>query len=601
MEQVRARRAAFVRSTIAAGVCAWSACTSGNEVPDTRDGGAAGSDARAADAAEPTTSRPNILLIVADDLGYSDIAAFGGEISTPNLDALAAEGRLLTDHHSGFTCAPTRSMLISGTDHHLVGLGRMGAGVGEQAGQPGYEGYLNERALSVAELLRDGGYHTYIAGKWHLGSTEAQSPLARGYERSYVLLPGVSTHFAELSSPPTQEQQELYREDGRYALPPADFYSTDFYTDTLISYIERDRADGKPFYAFAAYTSPHWPMQAPAAFIDRYRGRYDVGYDVIRERRIARQKELGIIPRDFAPNPLLAATAQRPTWDQLAPEQRAYEARRMEIYAAMVENLDYNIGRLIQHLKSVGEYEDTFIFFQSDNGSESGNQDRAAADNRLENVGRPGSYIGVGLRWAEVSATPFRLFKSQSAEGGHSVPAIARLPAQRGAAASFTGLTHLTDLVPTFLELAQVDNPGSSYRGRTVHPITGRSLLPVLQGRAITVRGEGDIVADEQNNSRYVRRGRWKLLWVAGQYGASPPSWQLFDLVTDRGETNDVAAQHPDVVAALTTEWDNYVKRTGVILDNRDGGASGDAGTRPDAAVSPGGGVDAGLLTGSSQ
>lgn len=543
------------------------------------------------DAGAPQeAARPNILLIVADDLGYSDIGAFGGEISTPNLDTLAAEGRILTDHHSGFTCAPTRSMLISGTDHHLVGLGRMGEGTGPQLGQPGYEGFLNERALSIAELLRDGGYHTYMAGKWHLGSEATQSPLQRGYQSSYVLLPGVSTHFAELSDPLTEEQATLYRENGEYVTPPSDFYSTNFYTDKLISYIESNRTDGKPFYAFAAYTSPHWPMQAPADFIDRYRGRYDEGYTVIRERRLARQRELGIIAPDLVPNGLRPVTPELPSWDLLTPEQRALEARRMEIYAAMVENLDYNIGRLLQYLRRTGQYEDTFIFFQSDNGPESGKQERATADNTLANLGKAGSYIGVGPRWAEVSATPFRLWKSTSAEGGHSVPAIARLPRQHAATPRFSGLTHLTDLAPTFLDLAGVANPGSEYNGRSVYPITGSSLLPTLEGRAAGVRGESSVLADEQNNHRYVIRGRWKLLWLNAPYALTPTAgWELFDLATDRGETHDVAAEHPDVVEALAQEWERYATDKGVILApaNAAAGAGGAGGAG--AARIPGG------------
>jgi len=520
----------------------------------------------------PLAELPNILLIVADDLGYSDIAAFGGEIRTPNLDKLAASGRVLTDHHSGFTCAPTRSMLISGTDHHLVGLGRQGPGTGPQAGQPGYEGYLNDRSLSIAELLRDHGYHTYIAGKWHLGAADNQTPLRWGYESSYVLLPGASTHFYEFEDPPTESQAQLYRENGEYVLPPRNFYSTNFYTDRLIEYIDENHGDGRPFYAFAAYTSPHWPLQAPESFIDRYRGRYDEGYDVIRERRLARQRELGIIPADFTENPRLPVTDTRPSWDQLSAEQRAYEARRMELYAAMVENLDYNIGRLVQHLKDIGEYDNTFIFFQSDNGPEAGNRDDEDADNSIENIGRRGSYITVGLRWAEVSATPFRLFKSHSAEGGHSVPAIVRLPEQQTRLPQFDGITHLTDLAATFLDLANAPDPGTSYNGRSVHPITGLSLLPVLEGRASTVREPVDVVADEQNGHRFVTRGRWKLLWLAGTYGQDPPAWELFDLEADRAETRNVAAEHPDVVVELIAEWDAYVARNGVILANAGGG-----------------------------
>lgn len=519
----------------------------------------AGDDVEDATFRAAPNGPPNILVILADDLGYSDIGAFGGEIATPNLDALAARGRILTNHHSGFTCSPSRAMLLTGADHHLVGFGRMGPGTGPQAGQPGYEGYLNDRALSVAEILRDHGYHTYMAGKWHLGSGDDQTPVQHGFESSYVLVDGFSTHFVQ----PGQTRQ--YRENGQYVTPPADFYSTAFYTDRIIADIEARRGDGAPFYAYLAYTAPHWPLQVPAEDLDRYRGVYDAGYEVIRAGRLARQRSLGLIPQSATGAALLPAS-RAPTWDQLTASERAFEARRMEIYAAMVENLDRHIGRLVDYLRDIGEYDRTFIWFQSDNGPESTHRDRATADNRLENLGNPSSYVGLGLRWAEVSATPFRLFKGYSAEGGHAVPAIVALPRQRRAWRSFTGLTHLVDLAPTFLELAGIPIPGTTYEGRTVHPMTGHSLLPVLRGQQATVRSETDVLADEQNNHRYVVRGRWKLLWLGPPYNLSPANWELYDLAVDRSETQDVAAEHPDVVAALIDEWNAYVEENGVIL-----------------------------------
>ncbi|WP_437611073.1 arylsulfatase [Sorangium sp. So ce834] len=519
---------------------------------------------------------PNIVTIVADDLGFSDLGAFGGEISTPNLDTLAAEGRILTGHRSGSLCAPTRAMLVSGTDSHSVGLGRMGGGTGPQAGQPGYEGHLTDNALSVAEILKDAGYHTYIAGKWHLGDDEDQSPPARGFERSYVLLGGVAAFFNEYADPPTTAQTRLYREDGVHTQPPRGFYATELYTDKLIQYIESNRADGKPFFAFATYTAPHWPLQAPPEYIDRYRGRYDAGYDAIREQRLARLKSRGIIPESFTPNPRLPSDGTNPkTWEQLTPEERIYEARRMEIYAAMVENLDANIGRLIQYLKRVGEYENTFIFFQSDNGAEGGNREGFAASdpsrsgpvvNTLENLGRPGSYIGVGPRWAEVSATPFRLWKSYTTEGGVAVPAIARLPGQHHAKPQFDGTTHVVDFLPTVLELAGVPNPGSTYKGREVVPISGRSILPVLDDRATAVRAPGEALIWEHGNHRYVIRDNWKLLWLGAPYGPTPRAWTLYDLATDRGEINDVSAAHPEVAAELAAAWTQYAKGRRVIL-----------------------------------
>jgi arylsulfatase len=524
------------------------------------DGGSLG------DSAAALARRPNILLIVADDLGYSDVGAFGGEIHTPHLDTLAAEGRLLTSFHTAATCSPTRAMLISGTDHHLVGLGTMAELLRpEQQGKPGYEGYLNERSLSIAELLADSGYHTYMAGKWHLGLTEEKSPKVWGFESSFVLTQGAASHFAPRAGAPTPADTGVYRENGSTVSVPSDFYSSNYYTDKLLGYLEAHANDGKPFFAYAAYTAPHWPLQAPADYIDRYRGRYDGGYEQIHAERIARQKKLGIIAQDFQPNPGLPSTDQNPTWDKLTPEQRKVEARRMEIYAAMVENLDHNIGRLLQYLKRTGQYDDTFIFFQSDNGAEGslGYAD-TGADNSYENMGRVGSNVIYGKRWAEVGATPYRLYKAFATEGGVTVPAIARLPRSTRSRPHFDGLTHVSDLAPTFLELAKTADPGSTYKGRSVHPITGHSLLPVLEERAVSVRAAGEVLTDELFGRRYVRRDQWKLTWLDAPWGNN--GWSLYDLSKDRGETTDVASAHPDVFNALTGEWDSYAARVGVVL-----------------------------------
>ncbi|MDB4986706.1 MAG: arylsulfatase [Myxococcaceae bacterium] len=549
-------------------------------VPPNFDAGSLGLDAGALlghDASIVTSDaavlarRPNILLLVADDLGYSDIGAFGGEINTPNLDTLAAEGRLLTGHHSAATCSPTRSMLISGTDHHLVGLGTMAELLQhEQQGKPGYEGYLNQKSLSIAQLLSDSGYHTYMAGKWHLGLTEDKSPKAWGFESSFVLTSGAAAHFAPRAGAPTPSEAVVYREDGVATTVPADFYSSNFYADKLISYLAAHEGDGKLFFAYAAFTEPHWPLQAPDDFIDRYHGRYDGGYEPIRSARLARQKQLGIIPQDFQPNPGLPVSDTNPKWETLTPEQRQVEARHMEVYAAMVENLDHNIGRIIQYLKRTGQYDDTFIFFESDNGAEGGSGfPDTGADNSYANIGRVGSNANYGKRWAEVSATPFRLWKAFSAEGGVSVPAIARLPKSTSSQQLFAGLSHVSDLAPTFLELAQAPDPGSHYKGRDVYPITGHSLLPVLEGGAKSVRAPGEVLVDELFGRRYVRKDQWKLTWIEAPYGTS--DWQLYNIDQDRGETTDVSAQQPDVRSSLTSEWDKYVTRVGVVLPNTPG------------------------------
>ncbi|WP_184139161.1 arylsulfatase [Paraburkholderia atlantica] len=605
----------------------------------------------AAPASTPVVAqkRPNILYIMADDLGYSDIHAFGGEINTPNLDALVQSGRILTNHHTGTVCAITRSMLISGTDHHLVGEGTMGAPTDERKGLPGYEGYLNDRALSVAQLLKDGGYHTYMAGKWHIGSGivgsstgSGQTPDQWGFEHSYALLGGAaSNHFAhELAG------SKNYTEDGKYVQPgqpgqpggaggsPAVFYSTDFYTQRLISYIDSNKGDGKPFFAYAAYTSPHWPLQVPDPYLHNYVGKYDAGYDAIRDARIARQKALGIIPQDFVPyggaTETLAAspaTANNGTtnakyvsavnsavqgytdygpgfvnkkWDSLSPAEKKAQARYMEIYAGMVENLDHNIGLLIQHLKDIGEYDNTFIVFQSDNGAEGWPIDSGAdptatdianaadptysqlgTDNGKQNAQR----LQYGLRWAEVSAAPFRLTKGYSGEGGVSTPLIVHLPGQTSQKPTLREFTHVTDNTATFLAVAQIAPPTTPaptlintltgvdqnkgkvvYNNRYVYPITGKSLLPQLEDRS-TAPVHSASFGDEAYGRGYLRSadGRWKALWTEPPLGPVDGHWQLYDMNADRGETQDVSAQNPSIIDGLVQQWNDYMTSVGGV------------------------------------
>jgi arylsulfatase A-like enzyme len=503
----------------------------------------------------------NILLIVADDLGYSDIGAFGGEILTPNLDALAAEGQVLTSHHSAATCAPTRAMLFSGTDHHLAGLGTMAEAEDEgQQGHPGYEGYLNPSSLSIAELLRDAGYHTYMAGKWHLGLDAAHTPKSRGFESSFAPVLQGGPHFAGPAD------SDLFRENGAPTSIPATFFSSNFYTDKLIGYIQKNVGDQKPFFAFLGFTAPHWPLQAPPDYIDRYRGKYDEGYDPIRQRRLARQKDLGIIPADFEVNPGVPDSANTPKWESLTADQKAMEARKMEVYAAMVENLDANVGRIIQSLKDAGRYDDTFVFFESDNGA-AGEPILyvldATTDDSLGNIGHATSAVSYGRRWAEVGATPFRLWKTFSSEGGVAVPAIARLPRQTSAQPSFTQFTHVTDLAPTFLALAGAADPGDCYNGHEVHPITGVSLLPALADATVAVRAPGVTIADELFGRKYVHRDNWKATWIEQPWGSG--AWAVYDVGSDRGEVHDLAPAMPDVVSDLSASYDEYATRVGVV------------------------------------
>lgn len=560
------------------------------------------------------TERPNILVIMADDLGYSDIGAFGGEISTPNIDALAGNGRILTNFHTAAVCSPTRASLMSGVDHHLAGIGNMGEVVGlnimmdKPFAAPwgksnsydfdnipeGYRGHLSDRVVSMAELFRDGGYNTYMVGKWHLGYEvvapehkgkpwyrvrKESLPSSRGFDNSFALINGGGSHFAP-STPPTPMDMTVYEENGRIfpaKMLPKDFYSTTSYTDKLISYIDANRDNGKPFFAYAAYTAPHWPLQAPAEDIERQKGRYDEGYEVIRDRRIARMKELGLIPQDLTPSPLVTPSDKDKLWEQLSADERAEQARMMEVYAAMVANLDNHIGRLVEHLKDIGEYDNTMIMFMSDNGAEGAPVyappiPGTSMDNSLANIGHPGSGVAYGTRWAEVSAAPFRLFKGfTGAEGGTSSPLIVQLPDQKGALPTSNARMHVMDVLPTLLELAKIEQPGTEYKGRQIHPIEGVSWLNALQKSEAfdTVRSDDDVLADELMGASYVLKGSWKLSqqpdFVLRPVMRQTVPFKLFNITADRGETRDLASEHPDVVAELQAEYKAYVERAKVV------------------------------------
>ncbi len=584
-------------------------------------------------------TKPNILYIVADDLGYSDISAFGGEISTPNLDELVKSGRILTNYHTSTVCAVTRSMLYSGTDHHLVGEGTMGVPNDERKGLPGYEGYLNNQALSIAELLKDGGYHTYIAGKWHLGSTlnstKDKTPDQWGFERSFTLLGGATNnHFGhDLASAKT------YTENGQFVTLPATdangqpWYDANVYTQKLISHIDENIKDGKPFAAFATYTSPHWPLQVPEPWLSQHKGVYDAGYEAVRKQRLLRQKALGLVPNDYTvaskvlPGTLkgtpatlnndtpkasyinadsvfqgrvgdvdYASARANPDWNSLTPAQKKTQIRYMEIYAGMVSNLDYNIGLLIQHLKDIGQYDNTFIVFHSDNGAEGGpisaeqeainlnNFDELGKDQTLKKPGSDSTYVQYGPRWSEVSATPFRLVKSYTTEGGTSVPTIVHLPGQTEPYPALRDFAHVRDAAPTLLELAGIPQPSTPapvtgvngiplvvYKDRNVYPITGHSFLNELKGN-ITTLLHTEPVGEEQYGRGYLRSGPWKIVWTEPPVGPVDGHWQLYNIETDRAETDDVSAKYPEVVKDLYVKWQAYLHDTGGVLAKKPGG-----------------------------
>ena len=516
--------------------------------------------------------RPNILLVMADDMGWTDIGSFGSEIETPNLDALAEHGVKFTDFHVSVSCSPTRSMLLSGTDNHVAGLGNMGEMIApEQRGKPGYEGHLNNRVVSLAEVLRGEGYHTYMAGKWHLGHEPEYFPHARGFERSFSMLFGGASYWSDMFGMLAEHEEvaEYVFNDQRLEELPKDFYATRSYTDFLIESIRKNRGDGKPFLAYLAFTAPHDPLHVPEPWLSKYRGSYNDGYEVLKTKRAAAAKRMGLVSNS-APAPRRYRMVKE--WDSLSKEQQALESRAMEIYAAMVDNMDYHFGRVVNFLKDIGEYENTIVIFLSDNGpnpwySEDypGNQGSkwfSQFDNSIDNLGHPMSHYAYGMGWGSASAGPLDLFKMTVAEGGIRSPMLIAGPGVKGGR-QVNAFAYVWDVMPTILELAGMAHP-EKYQGRQVERMRGKSLKGVLTGSAKAVYDENDLAGGEMQNGKWMRQGDFKAVSVAPPYGTG--DWQLYNLVDDPGETHNLAKEQPETLKKLQMAWDRYAKDVGVVL-----------------------------------
>jgi len=517
-----------------------------------------------------TQSKPNIILLVADDLGFSDIGPFGGDIQTPVLDKLAKESMRFSSFHVLPTCSPTRSVLLTGNDNHVAGLGVMEEMIYPALeGLPGYSGHLNEQVVTLPEILRQNGYHTYMAGKWHLGVEKGQIPSDRGFEESFALLQGGGSHYAD-QKPLSPSQAMDYRANGKKVPElPADFYSTRNYTDTLIAYIEKNKADHKPFFMYASYTAPHDPLQAPKEYIEKYRGKFDKGWDSLRNLRLNNLKALGIISKDvngFAPSGV-------PKWESLNASQKKEYARTMEVYAAMVDYLDMSIGRIINYLKQEGLYDNTMILFMSDNGANGapasaypGNGDGkylSSFNNTLENKGLPGSLIDMGPGWAQASSSPLRMFKGFTAEGGIKAPLIVKMPSSgiKHEGEWNNSFIHVSDIMPTVLALAGANFPKEKNGTPLKQPI-GISILPLLNGETTALSAEKGMGWELFEGKAYIK-GNWKILRLGKPFGTG--TWQLYDLAKDPGEINDLSQQFPAKRDSLINDWMQYAKENGVI------------------------------------
>jgi arylsulfatase len=500
--------------------------------------------------------RPNIVIILADDLGYSDLGCFGSEIATPNLDRLAGAGVLLTQFYNQARCCPTRAALLTGRYPHQVGIGDMiddyAAPARAAANSPAYQDHLSTTSPTIAEILRAAGYRTMMSGKWHLGKRTEEWPVRRGFDRSFVQIDGAMNYYGGDSGSGPRTPMAL--DDTPYVPPHDGFYSTDAFTDHAIDFLDEATKlrPARPFFLYMPYNASHWPLQAPEAEVEKYRGKYDEGWQSVRTARLRRQVELGIVPRGQA----MAAMDRGnvPPWDQLSAEQRKQWARRMEVYAAQTEHLDRAIGRLLDTVRRLGVEQDTLVLFLSDNGgaAEDPNRGDPAAP-----IGDRDSYRGYGRPWATVSNTPWRLHKVTAYEGGISSPLIAYWPS--GIPAERRGTlvrapAHLIDLVPTLLALAGATYPVAAGGAQP----EGRDIATMLRGR----RGDPDrTFCWEHEGHRAIRKGKWKLVQLA----ASKHGWELYDIEADRIESRNLGREHPEVVRALSGEYDRWASRCGVV------------------------------------
>ncbi len=517
-------------------------------------------------------ARPNVVVLVADDFGYTDVGAFGSEIATPHLDALARRGARFSNFHVAASCSPTRAMLLTGVDHHRNGVGNMRETIPrEHLGRPGYLTVLDRNVVTVASRLQASGYRTYVTGKWHVGHDAHNLPPARGFDRSLIQADSGSDNWETGQRYLGLTDQVNWYEDGRRARMPEHYYSSAFFVDRLLGYLREDERSPRarqPFFAYIGFQANHLPVQAPPAFRDRYRGRYDAGWEVLRRERAARAAAAGLLP--VAPR--LAEIPGTPDWESLDAAERAFAARNMEVYAGMAEAMDFHIGRLIDHLRRSGELEQTVFVFLSDNGPE-GSDPYDSLSGRLwlqmqysrdpQRLGEQGTYGVIGPGWATAAAGPLHGYKFYAGEGGVRVPLIiAGVPGQR-AGAIHPSFARVMVLAPTLLELAGLPAVVDSWDGRPVEPITGRSLVPVLRGEQPAAYRAEEPIGFELSGNAALYQGDYKLVRLLPPAGDG--RWHLYHLGTDIGETRDLATVEPARFQSMLEAYRDYARRNDVL------------------------------------
>jgi arylsulfatase A-like enzyme len=523
--------------------------------------------AQRAESAPPR--HPNIVILLADDWGFSDVGAFGSEMATPHIDALANAGMRFSNFHVAGSCSPTRAMLLTGVMNHRNGLGNMPETIpDEHRGKPGYDTVMNHRVVTMAELLKAAGYRTYLTGKWHLGSDSTRLPHARGYDRAFSLADAGADNFEQRPIEGMYDKAN-WTENGKPATLPKDYYSSRFVVQRMIDYIEADRKSGKPFLASVNFLANHIPIQAPDSDIARYSAMYRDGWTALREARAKRAAALGVMPAGVP----IVTMPTTPDWKKLTADERAAAVRVMQAYGGMATAMDREVGRLVAHLKATGDYDNTIFVFLSDNGAEptnpfSSRRNRLFLDMQYDlataNIGRRGSFAAIGPGWASAAASPLSGYKFSATEGGLRVPLIIAWPgnAQVRAGGISDGLAHVTDILPTLTELAGVSGHGGSWRGRAVEAVTGRSLVPMLKGAPGSVHGDAPLGYELSGNAALFR-GDYKLVRNLAPTGDG--RWRLYDLKTDPGETRDLAGAMPDRFAAMMADYRAYAKANGVL------------------------------------
>ena len=532
--------------------------------------------------------RPNIVLILADDLGYTDISPFGSEISTPNIARLATEGLSFTNYHTAGSCAPARAMLLTGVDSHRNGVPNIPEALpAEQMAYDHYQGVLNDKVVTLANVLQAGGYHTYMTGKWHLGHTPELLPSARGFDRTIAMADTGADNWEQRTYLPIYDKANWYADGAEHTLPD-DFYSSEYFIDKTIEFIASNAEDDQPFFAYVPFQAVHMPVQAPREFSDKYAGVYDEGWTVMRENRRLAAEEAGVIPEGTE----AVVTPGTLIWDNLTEEQRRHHARRMEVYAGMVDAMDMHIGRLMDYLESIGEYDNTIFVFTSDNGAEGSNIilpnggsalspwfDIVGYNSNYETLGERNSWNAIGPSNATIAASPLTYYKFHANEGGLRVPLVMSGPGIGGQGGMTDEFVFVTDLAPTILNLVGVDIHDGSWLGREVEPIVGADFSEFLAGASSQVHDDFDSIGYELGGNSALFKGDYKI--VINRTGQSETEWHLFNIRTDPGEARDLAQEQPALLEEMLADYESYVQANNVLPMpegyNRTGRILGDA------------------------